>query len=96
MKKKAREEIKKSGSEFLERAKKPIFLLGVTFWVGLLLFFALSSVVNFRTGNVVNTQEVLGVSGIYAFIFLFILLGALLFFVWKYMIKKKKLLKGRD
>jgi len=90
MNKKSKEEIKKSRNNFLKRAKKPVFVLGVVFWVRLLLFFALSSVVSFRTGNVVSTQEVFGVSGIYVFLGLFIFLGVLLFFVWKYMIKKKK------
>ncbi len=77
--------------DFSTGMKRPVFILGVVFWLGLLLFFALSSVKSFRTGQVINSQEILGVSGVYVYITLFIVLGILLFFVWKYMIKGKKI-----
>lgn len=88
--KKIKDASKESVKEFSQAFKRPIFILGIVFWIGLLLFFTLSSVVSFRTGNVVNTQEVFGVSGVYLYLILFVVLGVLLFFVWKYMIKKKR------
>ena len=87
--KKVKDASKKPIKDFSEKTKRPIFILGVAFWIGLLLFFGLSSITSFTTGNVINAQEIIGIQGYSIFIGLFILLGVLLFIVWKKMIKKK-------
>ncbi len=76
--------------DFSEKTKKPVFILGVVFWMALLLFFGLSSIISFRVANVFNNQEIFGIQGYSLFIGLFILLGILLFIVWK------KMIKGRE
>ena len=79
---------KKDKEQLIENTKRPIFLLGVATWIAVFVFIFGVSVFKFRTGNVVYLSDTFGVPNSIVFIVLFILLSLLLYFAWKYLIKR--------
>ena len=48
--------------DLIDNTKKPVFYFGLLTWVAMAVFFFGSSLFNFKTGNVINSGETLGIS----------------------------------
>ncbi|NCN86572.1 hypothetical protein GW932_01965 [archaeon] len=88
--------IKEPVENFVSHTKKPLFILGAIFWIGLFVFIFSNSFSKVVTGHsIVALNSIGGFSSTSVLIGLFLILSVLLFLIWKFILCAKKKCKKR-
>lgn len=82
--------VKKFMQKFIVSTRKPLFILGITFWVAVFGFLMADSLSFSTTGHAITEMNsVYGIPGSAILVILLIVLSIVLYFVWKNVLKLK-------